>query len=98
MFGSYYRPRGIPEINKRTDGKVAVIGKVVESGENSFVLEDGVAKVEIVFEGKVEKNKTVRAFCSIAEDQLKADVIQSLDGLDLNLFKRVKELYNKAGL
>ena len=98
MFGLYYRPRGISEINKKTDGKVAVVGKVVESRENSFVIEDGIAKVEIVFEGKVEKNKTVRVFCSITENQLKADVIQSLDGLDLNLFKRVKELYNRAGL
>lgn len=98
MFGLYYKPRGISEINKKTDARVAVIGKVVESGENGFVLDDGTAKTEIVFEGSVEKNKMVRALCSIIEGQLKADLIQSLDGFDLNLFKRIKELYNRAGL
>ena len=97
MFGLYYRPREISEINKKTDGKVAVIGKIVESKDNGFVLEDGTGKTMIVFEGSMEKNKMVRVFCSITEGELEADVIQSLDGFDLNLFKRTKELYNRVG-
>jgi hypothetical protein len=98
MFGLYYKPREISEINTKTDGKVAIVGKVVESKEDSFILDDGEVKAEINFEGKMKTNRMVKVFCSVAEDRLNADIVQNLDGLDLNLFKRVKELYNKAGV
>jgi len=98
MPALHYKPRKISEINVKSDNKVAFIGNVVELGENSFILDDGSAKAEIVFEGEVRKDKTVRVFCSIVENQLRADVVQNLEGLDLNLFKRVSELYNRVGL
>lgn len=98
MFGLYYKAREISEINTKTDSKVAIVGKVVERGENSFILDDGKAKAEISFEGEVKTNRTVRVFCSVIEGRLKADIVQSLEDLDLNLFKRVNELYNKAGI
>lgn len=98
MPALHYKPRKISEINLKADSRVVVIGNVAELGENSFILDDGSAKAEIVFEGEVRKNKTVRVFCSIVENQLKADVVQSLEGLNLNLFKRVNELYNRVGL
>jgi len=98
MFGLYYKPREISKINTKTDGKVAIVGKVVESGDGKFILDDGKVKAEISFEGEVKTNKMVRVFCSVVEDKLKADIVQSLEGLDLNLFKRVKAVYNKAGI
>lgn len=98
MFGLYYKPREISKINTKTDGKVVIVGKVVESGDGSFILDDGKVKAEINFEGEVKANKTVRVFCSVVEDKLNADIVQSLDGLDLNLFKRVNELYIKRGI
>jgi hypothetical protein len=56
--------------------------------ENPFNLE----KVE------KEKGKLVRAFCTLIGERLKLDVLQPLDGLDLNLSKTVDELYEKAGV
>ena len=98
MPAVHYKPRKISEINEKSDSKIAIIGNVAELGENSFILDDGSAKAEIVFEGEVKRNKTLRVFCSIVDNQLKADIVQNLEGFDLNLFKRVKELYNRAGL
>ena len=93
----HYKPRKISGIEK-TDSRVAVVGKVVDRTEKSFVLDDGGARAEILFEGVAEKNKIVRVFCSIVDGKLKADITQSLNGFDLNLFNKVEELYSRAGL
>jgi hypothetical protein len=98
MNGSHYKPKNISELNVKTDSRVAIIGKVVDIGENSFVLEDTTGKVEIVFEGAVERDRLVRAFCSIIDERLRADVVQDLKNFDVDMFFKVKELYNKAGV
>lgn len=93
-----YKPKKIVEINFEKDNRIALIGKVLEQLENSFVLEDETGNVEIFFEGELRKGQVVRAFCSIVEGQLKADIVQSLDGLNLKLLREVEEMYKKAGL
>jgi len=98
MFVTHYVPKNISGINLKTDRNISIIGKIVDSGENVFTIEDGSGKVDVVFEGEAEKGKLVRVFCSVLEGQLKADAIQDLKGFDLKLFNRVKELYNKAGI
>jgi len=98
MFTSHYKPKKVSEINVKTDNRVSVLGKVTELGENSFFLDDSSGKIEIVSEAAIEPSNLVRAFCSVVDDQLKADVVQSLNNFDLDLFNRVKELYNKAGV
>lgn len=96
MLPRRYKKRKISEIEKG-DSKVTILGRVIERKEDSFVLDDGTGKVEVFFEGEI-KPGLARAFCSLVGNQLKADVIQDLKGLDLNLFKKVEDLYNKAGL
>lgn len=93
----HYLPRRISEILK-TDLRVALVGTITQVKENSFVLEDETGKVEIISGEPVEKEKLVRVFCSVVDEKLKADVIQDLTGLDLNLYKAVEELYNRAGV
>ncbi len=94
MFTNHYKPIKVSQITTK-DSRVVLVGSIVQGKESSFVLDDGTARVEISFEGEL-KSKLVRAFCSIADEKLKADVIQPLDGLDMNLFKKVEELYNKV--
>ncbi len=94
---THYKPRKISQI-MNTDSKIAVIGKVVQVDQNSFVLNDDTGKAEIFSEEAVEQNKVVRAFCTIAEGKLKAEIVQKLENFDLNLFKKIEELYNRAGL
>lgn len=92
----HYLPKKISSVSK-SDSKVSVVGTVSEVSENSFVLDDGTGKMEIISDQPVEKDETVRVFCSSVEGKLKADTIQSLKGFDLNLFKRIEELYRKEG-
>lgn len=89
-----YKPVKISQINKN-DSRLSLVGNITSVKENSFVLDDGEANVEIVSEQPVER-KLVRVFCSFSDDILKADVIQTLEGLDMNLFKKIEELYNKC--
>jgi len=98
MDGLHYKPKNVSELNVKTDSRVAIIGKVVDIGDNTFVLEDKTGKVEIVFDGMIENNQLVRVFCSIVEEKLKADIVQDLKNFDVELFFKVKELYNKAGV
>ena len=98
MSNLNYIPKKISEINLKKDSRISLLGKVVELKENSFVLDDNSAKIEIFSDTPADKNKLVRIFCSVAEKQLKADVIQSLNGFDIDLFNRVEELYRARGM
>lgn len=106
MPAIHYIPRKISKIEK-DDQRVAITGKVIESKDDSFVIDDGTGKIEVFMklEGMENKNDVkidvddfVRAFCIIIGSQLKADVVQSLKGLDLDQLKKIEELYNKAGI
>lgn len=99
MLQRHYKPKKISNIEKN-DRRVAIIGKVHSVSGNSFVLDDDTGKIEIFSEklDRVKKGATVRVFCTIEDDKLNANVVQTLEGLDLNLFKSVEELYNKAGV
>ena len=92
-----YVPKNISQVTK-ADSRVSVIGKVMEAGNNSFVLQDDNGSAEIFSDIPVESGKLIRAYCSVIEGQLKVDVIQDLTGFDLALFKKVEALYNKAGV
>ena len=70
----------------------------METDNNSFLLQDDSNTTEVFSDIPAEKGKLVRVYCSVIEGQLKAAVIQDLTGFDLNLFKKVEELYNKAGV
>lgn len=94
----HYIPRKISEVNLKASSRICLIGKVVSAEKNSFVLEQDGKSIEIISEIAVEKDKSFRVFCSVVEDKLKADIIQSLNGFDFNLFKKVEELYNKIGV
>ncbi len=82
----------------KSDTKIAVIGTVTDASGNTFFLSDGSHKVEVYCDTIAENGKLVRAFCSVIDGKLKADVIQNMEGLDLELFKKVEELYNKSGV
>jgi hypothetical protein len=90
----HYKPKKISEI-KSSDLRVAIIGKIMEKKENSFVVDDGSGKVEVLFDGEVRNNELIRAFCSVIDDKLKADIVQNLNGFDLDLFNKINELYRK---
>ena len=104
MIPERYVPKKISEISK-SDRKLSLVGKIIEINpeKKSFVMDDDTGKIEIFigdeFEEDIgEKNKVVRAFCVLVGDRLMLDVLQHLDGLDLNLLKTVDDLYSRAGV
>jgi hypothetical protein len=94
----YYLPKKISELDMKRDRMVAIIGKVEEIKENSFVLSDDSGKIEIISDQAVESNAQIRVFCTLVGQQLKADLIQDMKNFDAGLFYKVKELYNKSGV
>lgn len=98
MLTSHYKLRKVAEINFEKDNKIALVGKVLEQLENSFVLEDETGNIEIFFGGELRKDQVVRVFCSIIDNQLKADIVQSLNNFNLELFRKIEDMYKKAGL
>lgn len=97
MSPLHYKPKHVSEVNLR-DYRIALIGRVISVGKNSLILDDDSGKIEIFSDFDVQKNKLVRVFCSMVDEKLKADIIQDLEKLDLNLFKKVKELYNSSSV
>jgi len=91
-----YKIRSISSVSK-SDKQVALAGKILEVMENSFILSDVTGEVEIFSEEKMEKGRIVRAFCSMVDGRAKLDFVQKLNDFDLNLYKKINELYTKAG-
>ena len=81
----------------KTDKFISLLGKIINVGDNSFTLDDGTGKLQIDSEHAVRTNEIVRVFCSL-DNQWKADIIQDMAGMDLNIYKKVEELYSRAGL
>jgi len=97
MTSFHYFQKQISEVSSK-DSRVSLIGNVIAVGENSFVLDDGTGKIEVISDMTVERNKLVRVFCSVIDEKLKADIVQNMEGLDSNLFKKVTALYNSSGV
>jgi len=94
-MSTHYKPKKISQITNK-DLKVVLIGKVSKTAPVSFVLDDDSGKIEIFSDKEMAKDTIIRVFCSITNQKLKADIIQILDGLDMNLFKNMEALYNKV--
>lgn len=94
----FYKLKKISDIDLKKDKKVSIVGKVLNVDKDYFVLSDGKNEIKILSEEKVESGEIIRVFCSIEENKIRADIIQRLNSLDLNLYKEVEELYNKIGV
>jgi len=95
-----YVRKKISELNEKSDIRVAVTGKVIKSDEKKFILEDESGRVEINFDNAdcIAVDNFVRVFCTINNGMLKADAVQDISGLDMDLFMKIEELYRKAGV
>lgn len=91
------KPRRISEI-KTEDEQVQIVGLVVNEKESYLVLDDGTGKINVFFEDPsltdgIEVGSKIRVFGTPLhiEDkhEVHADIIQDLEGLDLDLYKKV---------
>ena len=92
----HYKPRKISLIVK-ADKFIAVVGRIASVADGSVVLDDGTGRLEIASEHALRQDAMVRVFCSF-DNGWRADIVQDMAGTDLNIYKKVDELYNRAGL
>ena len=106
-YKDHYVKKKIEEINPETDLKVKIMGFVVDKKEDTLVLDDGSKKIKVfmdnpVISEKINVNQLIRVFGSTlpTEDgfEIKADVVQDLSNLNIDLYKKVEGLYNKMGV
>ena len=106
-FRNHYVKRKVTEINPEVDLKIKILGFLVDKKENTFVVDDGSGKVTVFVDeasllDNFNINQLIRVFGSTlpTEDgfEIKADAIQDLSNLNINLYKKVEELYNKVGV
>ncbi len=96
MRAQRYSPRRVSDV-KSGDSRVSIVGEVKSVGDNVFEVIDDSGRAEVFSDTDV-KEGLARVFCTVVDGKLKADVIQSLNGLDLNLYQKAQELYRKVGL
>jgi len=86
---------------------VKILGFVVDKKENTLMVDDGSGKVRVFVDetsllDNININQLIRVFGSTlpTEDgfEIKVDAIQDLSNLNINLYKKVEELYNKVGV
>jgi len=106
-FRNHYLKKIISEINPDTDLKVNLIGLIVDKKDDMIVLDDGSGKVSVFIDipnimEKININQLVRVFGSTLPTEngfeIKADIIQDLTNLNINLYKKVEELYKEVGV
>ncbi|MEM5793323.1 MAG: OB-fold nucleic acid binding domain-containing protein [Candidatus Aenigmatarchaeota archaeon] len=104
---NHYQVRKISEINPETDFKVSIIGIVVDKKDDTIIIDDGHGKIQVFVNypeitEKLKPNQIVRVFGVIVPldegFEVKADIVQDLSGFDINLYKKIEELYNRVGV
>lgn len=87
---------------RQDDIRVSIIGTVIDVQENRLMVDDGTGKVTVSFEepAKAENSKTVRVLGRVipmdSGFEIQGDVLQPMDGLDMELKKKVDELAKNA--
>lgn len=91
------KPRRIAQI-KTGDEQIQVVGLVVDEKESSITIDDGSGKLNVLYEDpalvkEVEVGSKVRVFgtpLNIGDShEIHAEIMQKIDGLDLDLYKKV---------
>jgi len=91
----------IDSIQPENDVRVRLTGTVIDVGTNSLVLDDGTGKIEVIFEEQPQvivgqlARVIARILPLIDGFQCRGEVVQNLDGFDMDLYKRVKDIVKR---
>ncbi|MFH1229548.1 MAG: hypothetical protein V1678_03940 [Candidatus Aenigmatarchaeota archaeon] len=88
----------ISDIHPDSDVRIRVLGTIIDMGSNSIVLDDGTGKIEVYFEElpEVKQGQMVRIITRIIPlidgYECKGEVLQKLDGFNIELYKKARSL------
>ena len=88
-----FKPKRISEI--QSGDKVSVVGTVVNVSDGEFILDDGTGQATVTSNSMPEPNKLYRIFGKAYVDDsvsIRADIIQPMDKLNIELYKKVLEV------
>ena len=103
----FVSPRRLPFIGKRIseiskdDVRVRLFGTIIDKKENMIVMDDGTGKINVSFAEpvKFETNRMVRVFGRVIPMEegfeIQGEIIQDMNDVDLDLYKKVNELENE---
>ncbi len=94
--------RKLAEVDPQQDTNVRIFGTVVETGEDSVVIDDGTQAKEIyVGPEHIEQlaaKDTVRIFGrvlpSVDSFEIQGEIVQKMNDLNLSLYSQIKESYD----
>lgn len=93
----------IHEIKPEKDIRVKILGAVIGYGQNSILLDDGTGKVEIMFSERpsyISQGQIIKVITRILPltdgFRCQGECVQTLDGLDINLYKESKKIIGKG--
>ena len=97
--------RSINEIHPEKDVRVRLLGTVINTAQNSLMIDDGSGKLEISFDrdiSSINQGQVIRVITRVLPlidgFECKGECIQTLDNFDISLFKRAKEVVNNSGV
>lgn len=93
--------RSVSSIDPEKDVRVRLLGSIIDSGNSSIVLDDGSGKAEIILDAPLGVRGVVRVFARVLPleggFELRAEIVQDMNGLDLNLYRRLYNTQNNIG-
>ena len=82
--------------------RVRITGTIVDKKGNTIMLDDGTGKIQVSFAEPVpfDAQKLVRVFGRVVpngeETEIQGEIIQSMEGIDLEALKKIRELEKKT--
>lgn len=98
--------KNIEDINPQEDVRVRVVGTVLETLEDSIMLDDGSGTTEIFLNDDdlddVAEDQRIRVFGRVLPTQdsfeLQGEIVQDMSDLDMEKFNQVKQLVGAENL
>ncbi len=93
------RPRQIEDIDPREDIRVRIAGTVLETDEDSIMIDDGTGTTEVFLDADdievLEENDRVRVLGRVLPTpesfEIQGEIVQSMDDVDTDLYEEVRD-------
>ena len=94
--------KSIAEITDK-DIRVRILGTVIGTGDSSLMIDDATGRVEVTFDDSIDyikQGQLIRIIARILPQnsgfECKGVCIQTLEGFDIELYKRAKEVVRSS--
>ena len=93
--------KSISDIDSARDIRVRILGTILDSSEDTILIDDGTAKTEVMFENGqmiagLHNGEMIRIVARVLPlidgFALRGEVVQRLEEFDIGVYKRAREL------